>query len=140
MAIDEAKLLREHYEIMADIKGMKERELKRDRMDDDWAEKLSFLEEAARKNMRDHEDLVKDLETFAKADTLVEIKTSLEALRGTILIQTPAQARSGGDSWVQILFRNPTYILWVILGAVVLLMVIMGYSLSEIGSVLDRMK
>ena len=131
--IDEQKLLREHYEILADIKS-----LKRDVADGDLTRevlvgKIEALEKRAQMNDIDHLQ-------FVKATELAEIRDIVRRLDGGTIIQTPEKAKENGSGFFSIILKNPTYLMWLILGVVVVVMVFQGYSYSEISRVLERIK
>ena len=133
MTIDEQKLLREHYEIMADIRSIKEDIKQGKTTNSELVEKLEVLERRAAQNDMDHS-------VFVKHQELVEIRDALRTLKDGMVVMTPAQAKDAGNGWFSILMKNPTYLMWLILAAVVISMVGMGYSFVEISQVLNKIK
>lgn len=131
--MDEQQLMREHYEILADIRSIKE-DLKQGRLTNaDLIDKLEILERRQAQNDLDHT-------TFVKHQDLAEIRDSLRTLRDGMVIMTPKQAKEAGNGFLSLLLKNPTYLMWLILGVVVLSMVFMGFSYAEISQVLGRIK
>ena len=49
-------------------------------------------------------------------------------------------AKENGSGFFSIILKNPTYLMWLILGVVVVVMVFQGYSYAEISRVLERIK
>ena len=96
-------------------------------------EKLEILEKRAAQNDMDHS-------VFVKHQELTEIRDALRTLKDGMVVMTPAQAKDAGNGWFSILMKNPTYLMWLILAAVVISMVGMGYSFVEISQVLNRIK
>ena len=133
MTIDEQKLLREHYEIMADIKSIKKDILDGESNSELLLEKIEALEKKAQLNEAEHPQ-------FVRNEEIAGIRVSLKKLEDGMVVMTPAQAKDAGNGWFSILMKNPTYLMWLILGAVVITMIIMGYSFAEISQVLNRMK
>ena len=133
MTIDEQKLLREHYEIMADIRSIKEDIKQGKATNSELVEKLEILERRAAQNDMDHS-------VFVKHQELAGILDSLKKLKDGMVVMTPTQAKDAGNSWLSVLMKNPTYIMWLILAVVVISMVGMGYSFVEISQVLNRIK
>jgi hypothetical protein len=131
--IDEPKLMREHYEILADIKSLKRDLLNGEATQDEILKKIEILEEKARTNDREHKN-------FVRAEALIGIQESLHKLESGTVVMTPKQAKDAGESWLGLLLKNPTHLMWLILAAVVITMVFMGYSYAEISQVLDRMR
>ena len=133
MTIDEQKLLREHYEIMADIRSIKE-DIKQGRLTNaDLIEKLETLEKRQSQNDLEHTN-------FVRHQDIAEIRDALRTLKDGMVVMTPAQAKDAGNSWLSVLMKNPTYLMWLILAAVVISMVGMGYSFVEISQVLNKIK
>ena len=131
--IDEQKLLREHYEIMADIKALK-RDVEAGETDrENLLTKIEALERRAAQNDIEHLQYVKVAE-------LAEIRDTVRALKGSTVIMSPDKAKENGNGFIQLILKNPTYLMWLILGAVVITMIIMGYSYAEISQVLERIK
>lgn len=131
--IDEQILLREHYEILASIKTLKE-DMAQGRVTyADMAKRLDELEDLARLNNLEHKDFVRHKE-------LTGIRESLKKMENNITILSPQQAKEAGQGWISILLKNPQHLMWIILGVVVVVMVFQGYSYAEISRVLDRIK
>ena len=131
--IDEQKLLREHYEILADIKS-----LKRDVADGDLNREILIGKiEALEKRAQQYD--IEHLQ-FVKVSELAEIRDTVRELKGSTVIMTPQKAKENGNGFVALILKNPTYLMWLILGAVVITMIIMGYSYAEISQVLERIK
>ena len=133
MTIDEQKLLREHYEIMADIKSIKKDILDGESNSELLLEKIEALEKKAQLNEAEHPQ-------FVRNEEIAGIRVSLKKLEDGMVVMTPAQAKDAGNGWFSILMKNPTYLMWLILAAVVISMVGMGYSFVEISQVLNRIK
>ena len=133
MTIDEQKLLREHYEIMADIKSIKKDILDGESNSELLLEKIEALEKKAQLNEAEHPQ-------FVRNEEIAGIRVSLKKLEDGMVVMTPAQAKDAGNSWLSVLMKNPTYLMWLILAVVVISMVGMGYSFVEISQVLNRIK
>ena len=133
MTIDEQKLLREHYEIMADIKSIKKDILGGESNSELLLEKIEALEKKAQLNEAEHPQ-------FVRNEEIAGIRVSLKKLEDGMVVMTPAQAKDAGNSWLSVLMKNPTYLMWLILAAVVISMVGMGYSFVEISQVLNKIK
>ena len=131
--IDEQKLLREHYEIMADIKALKRDVAAGETDRENLLKKNEDLERRAAQNDIEHLQYVKVAE-------LAEIRDTVRALKGSTVIMSPDKAKENGNGFIQLILKNPTYLMWLILGAVVITMIIMGYSYAEISQVLERIK
>lgn len=97
------------------------------------ADRLDELERKARENEQEHLE-------FVKQEAMRGIQDSLKKLENSVVVMTPKQAKDAGSNWFSILLKNPTNLMWIILGVVVLSMVIMGYSYVEISQVLDRLR
>ncbi|KAF5037175.1 hypothetical protein DSECCO2_567380 [anaerobic digester metagenome] len=131
--IDEQILLREHYEILASIKTLKE-DMAQGRVTyADMAKRLDELEDLARLNNLEHKDFVRHKE-------LAGIQDSLKKMENNITILSPQQAKEAGQGWLSILLKNPQYLMWIILGAVIITMIFMGYSFVEISQVIDQLR
>lgn len=133
MTIDEQKLLREHYEIMADIKSIKKDILDGEANQEELLRKIEALEKKAQLNDVEHLQ-------FVRNEAIAGIRDSLKKLEDGMIVMTPKQAKDAGSNWFSIMLKNPQYLMWIILGVVILSMVIMGYSYVEISQVLDRLK
>ncbi len=134
MAIfDEEKLLREHYEIMADIRTLKQAIADGRATKEELIEKIEVLEQLAAQNNLDHLQ-------FVKTQEITEIRDIVRRLDGGTIIQSPQKAKENGTGFIALILRNPTYLMWLILGAVVITMVIMGYSFVEISQVLEQIR
>ena len=133
MTIDEQKLLREHYEIMADIKSIKKDILDGESNSELLLEKIEALEKKAQLNEAEHPQ-------FVRNEEIAGIRVSLKKLEDGMVVMTPAQAKDAGNGWFSILMKNPTYLMWLILAAVVISMVGMGYNFVEISQVLNQIK
>lgn len=133
MAIDEQRLLREHYEILSDIKAIKEDIKDGKTTNEKLIEKLEELEKRAMQNDAEHLQ-------FVQHKDLTEMKDILRRLKDGTIVMTPSQAKDSGQNWFSILMKNPQHLMWVILGVVIISMIIMGYSYSEISQVLERIK
>lgn len=97
------------------------------------ADRLDELERKARENEQEHLD-------FVKQEAMRGIQDSLKKLENSVVVMTPKQAKDAGSNWFSIMLKNPQYLMWIILGVVVLSMIIMGYSYVEISQVLDRLR
>lgn len=117
----------EHGRILAEVGRLK---------DDIKAMELRVeeLEDLARANTLDHQSFKRALEH------LQGVPDTLKKIENSIMIVTPDQAKENGNSWVAMLLKNPTYLMWVILAAVVITMVIQGYNYAEISQVLDKIR
>ena len=78
--------------------------------------------------------------TFVQHTELQGIQESLKKLENSVVVMTPKQAKEAGNNWLSILFKNPTYFMWLILGVVVVAMIFMGYSFVEIIQVVNRIQ
>lgn len=124
----------EHGQLMAEIARLKE-DVKEGRITDrDLSKRLEKLEYRALQNDRDHERFSKSL------DTLHHIEQSLKKIEDGTLVINQRQARANGDNWLKIITSNPKYMLWLVAGMAAIFMVFMGYSMSEIAAMLDRIK
>lgn len=117
----------EHGRILAEVGRLK---------DDIKAMELRVeeLEDLARANTLDHQSFKRALEY------LQGVPDTLKKIENSIMIVTPDQAKENGNSWVAMLLKNPTYLMWVILAAVVITMVIQGYNYAEISQVLEKIR
>ena len=131
--IDEQKLLREHYEIMADIKALKKDIADGETNREVLLLKIEALEKRAQQNDIDHLQ-------YVKVSELAEIRDTVRALKGSTVIQSTEVARENGAGLLTLILKNPTYLMWIILGVVVVVMVFQGYSYAEISRVLERIK
>lgn len=102
-----------------------------DRTIGELKEKIESLEEKFVKNDNEHRNFVMHTE-------LAGIQESLKKLENSVVVMTPKQAKDAGNNWFSILLKNPTYLMWLVLGTVVVSMVFMGYSFVEISQVLNR--
>ena len=133
MAFDEQRLFREHYEMLSDIKAIKEDIKNGKATSRELVEKLEELEKRAIQNDAEHLQ-------FVQQKDLTEIKDVLQMLKGGTVVMTPEQAKDSGQSWLSVLIRNPQYLMWLILGLIVVIMVIQGYNYSEISQVMEKIK
>ena len=133
MAFDEQRLFREHYEMLSDIKAIKEDIKNGKATSRELVGKLEELEKRAIQNDAEHLQ-------FVQQKDLTEIKDVLQMLKGGTVVMTPEQAKDSGQSWFSILVRNPQYLMWLILGLIVVIMVIQGYNYSEISQVMEKIK
>ena len=133
MAFDEQRLFREHYEMLSDIKAIKEDIKNGKATSRELVEKLEELEKRAIQNDAEHLQ-------FVQQKDLTEIKDVLQMLKGGTVVMTPEQAKDSGQNWLSILIRNPQYLMWLILGLIVVIMVIQGYNYSEISQVMEKIK
>lgn len=131
MAIDEQRLLREHYEILSDIKAIKEDIKAGKATNQQLVAKLEELEKRAMQNDVEHLQ-------FVQHKDLTEMKDILRMLKEGTIVMTPSQAKDSGQNWFSILMRNPQHLMWLMLGLIIVIMVVMGYSFAEISQVLDR--
>ena len=131
--MDEQQLMREHYEILADIRSIKE-DLKQGRLTNaDLIEKLEILERRQAQNDLDHT-------AFVKHQDLAEIRDSLRTLRDGMVIMTPKQAKESGSGFLSLVLKNPQNVMYIILGVVIIVMIIQGFSYAEISQALGRFK
>ena len=133
MAFDEQRLLREHYEILSDIKVIKQDIKDGKTTNEKLIEKLEELEKRAMQNDVEHLQ-------FVQHKDLTEMKDILRRLKEGTIVMTPSQAKDSGQSWFSILMRNPQHLMWLMLGFIIVIMVIQGYNYSEISQVLERIK
>ena len=133
MAIDEQRLLREHYEILSDIKAIKQDIKDGKTTNEKLIEKLEELEKRAMQNDVEHLQ-------FVQHKDLTEMKDILRRLKEGTVVMTPSQAKDSGQSWFSILMKNPQHLMWLMLGFIIVIMVIQGYNYSEISQVLERIK
>ena len=133
MAFDEQRLFREHYEMLSDIKAIKEDIKNGKATSRELVGKLEELEKRAIQNDAEHLQ-------FVQQKDLTEIKDVLQMLKGGTVVMTPEQAKDSGQNWFSILIRNPQYLMWLILGLIVVIMVIQGYNYSEISQVMEKIK
>lgn len=117
--VEHGKILAEVGRLKDDIKAMEKR--------------VDELEEYARRNETAHQGFSNSLEK------LQGVPDSLKKIENSILVVTPKQAKENGNSWLDILLKNPTYLMWIILGAVIISMVLMGYNFVEISQVLEKL-
>lgn len=117
----------EHGRILADIESLKkDAQQLNDRVDE--------LERKAWKNDSEHE-------TFRKMDSKIDsINESIKKIEKGTLVVSKKEASDNGMPFITQLFKNPQYLLWLILAVVVLAMVLTGYSFAEISQVLQRIK
>ena len=132
MAIDEQRLLREHYEILSDIKAIKQDIKDGKTTNEKLIEKLEELEKRAMQNDVEHLQ-------FVQHKDLTEMKDILRRLKEGTIVMTPSQAKDSGQNWFSILMRDPQHLMWLLLGIVLISMIINGYSYAEISQVLERM-
>lgn len=118
--VEHGKILAEVERLKDDIKAMEKR--------------IDELEAYARRNDTEHQGFSNSL------DKLQGVPDSLKKIENSILVVTPTQAKENGNSWLAILLKNPTYLMWIILGAVIISMVLMGYNFVEISQVLEKLK
>ena len=133
MTIDEQRLLREHYEILSDIKAIKQDIKDGKTTNEKLIEKLEELEKRAMQNDVEHLQ-------FVQHKDLTEMKDILRRLKEGTVVMTPSQAKDSGQSWFSILMKNPQHLMWLMLGFIIVIMVIQGYNYSEISQVLERIK
>lgn len=118
--VEHGKILAEVGRLKDDIKAMEQR--------------VDELEAIARRNDTEHQNFSLALER------LNGVPDSLKKIENSIMVVTPSQAKQNGNGWLAILLKNPTYLMWIILGAVIISMVLMGYSFVEISQVLEKMR
>ncbi len=133
MAFDEQRLLREHYEILSDIKAIKQDIKDGKTTNEKLIEKLEELEKRAMQNDVEHLQ-------FVQHKDLTDMKDILRRLKEGTVVMTPSQAKDSGQSWFSILMKNPQHLMWLLLGIVLISMIINGYSYAEISQVLERIK
>lgn len=142
--LDEQKLLREHYEIMADIRVLKEYIVDDKATKEELLEKVERLEELLGKVENLEEKAAKnDLEHdgFAKEETVQGLRASFkEEMEKRTIIMSSDQAKADGKGWLALVLKNPTHLMWLLLAVVIVAMVIQGYSYAEISQVLDKMR
>ena len=132
MATSDQIFMREHYEIMADIRAIKKDLIDGDANQEELLKKIIILEQKSLKNDFEHTG-------FVASQELAELSAAVRELKGGMVVMTPQQAKNAGNSWLSVLLKNPTYLMWVILGAIIITMVVMGYSFIEINQVLDKL-
>ena len=133
MAIDEQRLLREHYEILSDIRAIKQDVADGKATNRELVIKLEELEKRAMQNDVEHQ-------AFVQHKDLTEMKDILRMLKEGTIVMTPKQAKDSGQNWFSILMKSPQHLMWVILGLIIVIMIVMGYSFAEISQVLDKLK
>lgn len=124
---------KEHYQILADISKLKEDAKEGKVTLREIFERLEEVEQKARINELDHRE-------FITIKSLQPVYESMRKLENSIVVMTPQQAKDAGNSLVQLLGKNPNYMLWLIMGVVVVAMIAMGYSFSEIRQVLEKIQ
>lgn len=117
----------EHGQILADIKHLKEdaKQLN-ERVDD--------LEKKAWQNDVDHESYKKI------AEHVGQIEYSIKKLENSTVIVTKEQAKENGVSSVMQFLKNPQYLMYLIVGILIVVMILQGRSYQEISEVLKNLR
>ena len=117
----------EHGQILADIKHLKDdaKQLN-ERVDD--------LEKKAWQNDVDHESYKKI------AEHVGQIEYSIKKLENSTVIVTEKQAKENGVPMVVQFLKNPQYMMYLIIGILVIVMIIQGRSYQEISEVVKNLK
>ena len=98
------------------------------------SDRLDQLEERANQNDRQH------IHYDTQLTAINRIEESLKKIEDGTFYVDRSKAKADGTGWVQLLVSNPKYLLWTIIGVVSALMVLMGYSLTEILNVLKQLQ
>ena len=123
----------EYGQVLAEIGRLKEDVREQKLTTIEIVKRIEDLEHKARQNEIEHID-------FVKSEAIRDIQNSLKKMENNIQIMTPTQAKESGVAWYALILKNPTYVLWIMLGGIVLLMIFMGYSFAEISQVLEKLK
>ena len=137
--IDEKVLMKEHYQILADVKVIRE---KLEEGTEDHASILTRLDSLEKQSVANTQALLcnaSDHLQFVKSDELKSIEESLNSLKLGTVIMSPQQAKSSGHGWFAILLQNPIYLMWLTFGFVVIILIYNGFTYSEIMGIINQL-
>ena len=137
--IDEKVLMKEHYQILADIKVIRE---KLEEGTEDHTSILIRLDSLEKQSVANTQALLlnaSDHLQFVKSHELKSIEESLNSLKLGTVIMSPQQAKSTGRGWFAILLQNPIYLMWLTFGFVVLILIYNGFTYSEIMGIINQL-
>ena len=136
--IDEKILMKEHYQILADVQTIRE---KLDDGTEDHASILKRLESLEQQSMMNTQALLLNAtehSQFVKSHELKGIEDSLNSLKVGTVIMSPQQAKASGRGWFAILLQNPIYLMWLIFGCIIIVMLSLGFTYNQIMTIVDR--
>ena len=137
--IDEKVLMKEHYQILADVKVIRE---KLEEGTEDRTSILIRLDLLEKQSVANTQALLlnaSDHLQFVKSHELKSIEESLNSLKLGTVIMSPQQARSSGRGWFAILLQNPIYLMWLTFGFVVVILIYNGFTYSEIMGIINQL-
>ena len=137
--IDEKVLMKEHYQILADVKVIRE---KLEEGTEDHISILIRLDALEKQSVANTQALLlnaSDHLQFVKSHELKSIEESLNSLKLGTVIMSPQQAKSSGRGWFAILLQNPIYLMWLTFGFVVLILIYNGFTYSEIMGIINQL-
>lgn len=137
--IDEKILMKEHYQILADVKVIRE---KLEEGNEDHTSILTRLDSLEKQSVANTQALLinaSDHLQFVKSHELKSIEESLNSLKLGTVIMSPQQAKSSGRGWFAILLQNPIYLMWLTFGFVVLILIYNGFTYSEIMGIINQL-
>lgn len=96
--------------------------------------RLDELEDRANRNDEQHREFAEGMKALpAMAQSLKKIED------GTFYVDKKVASKHG-VGWIGLIAGNPKYLMWAIIGVVSALMVLMGYSVTEIMNVLEKLQ
>ena len=137
--IDEKVLMKEHYQILADVKVIRE---KLEEGTEDRTSILIRLDLLEKQSVANTQALLlnaSDHLQFVKSHELKSIEESLNSLKLGTVIMSPQQAKSSGRGWFAILLQNPIYLMWLTFGFVVIILIYNGFTYSEIMGIINQL-
>ena len=137
--IDEKVLMKEHYQILADVKVIRE---KLEEGTEDHTSILTRLDSLEKQSVANTQALLlnaSDHLQFVKSHELKSIEESLNSLKLGTVIMSPQQAKSSGRGWFAILLQNPIYLMWLTFGFVVVILIYNGFTYSEIMGIINQL-
>ena len=137
--IDEKVLMKEHYQILADVKVIRE---KLEEGTEDRTSILIRLDLLEKQSVANTQALLlnaSDHLQFVKSHELKSIEESLNSLKLGTVIMSPQQAKSSGRGWFAILLQNPIYLMWLTFGFVVVILIYNGFTYSEIMGIINQL-
>ena len=137
--IDEKVLMKEHYQILADVKVIRE---KLEEGTEDHISILIRLDALEKQSVANTQALLlnaSDHLQFVKSHELKSIEESLNSLKLGTVIMSPQQAKSSGRGWIAILLQNPIFLMWLTFGFVVLILIYNGFTYSEIMGIINQL-
>lgn len=137
--IDEKILMKEHYQILADVKVIRE---KLEEGTEDHTSILARLDSLEKQSVANTQALLlntSDHLQFVKSHELKSIEESLNSLKLGTVIMSPQQAKSSGRGWFAILLQNPIYLMWLTFGFVVIILIYNGFTYSEIMGIINQL-